>query len=147
MEVTNAFYLTAKQKNYHFAAMAAKDLRSLPRTQIKGYLSQFQKNLSLDVIEYYPGVLESPVQIVAEGLPFRNVPSVSLELLEKGLADDSESSSIHPFEAGDLVRAMTPVKGTKGVQTMLPNRKTLMPAAISALAEKRANCKLLCRAS
>jgi two-component system nitrogen regulation sensor histidine kinase NtrY len=114
MEVTNAFYLTAKQKNYHFAGMAAKELAHLPRTRIRPYLERFQKDLSLDVIEYYPGVLEPPVQVVAPGLPFHHVPSVSLELLEKGLADDSESSSIHPFEAGDLVRAMTPVKGTKG---------------------------------
>jgi len=110
MEVTNAFYLSAKQKNYHFAAMAAKKIQSLPPSQIRPTLKKMQKELSLDVIEYYPGILEDPVQVIDSGLPFKRVPSVSLELLEKGLADRLESSAIHPFEAGDLVRAITPVK-------------------------------------
>lgn len=114
LEVTNAFYLTAKQKNYHFANMAADEVKNIPRSRIKNHLQDFQKKLSLDVVEYYPGILEPPIQVVSEGQPFRSVPPVSLELLQKGLADRSESSSIHPFEAGDLVRAITPVPGSRG---------------------------------
>ena len=123
LEVTNAFYLTAKQKNYHFAGMAADEIKNTPNSQIKPRLQKFQKTLSLDVIEYYPSILSPPIQVVASGQPFTKAPPVSLELLEKGLTENSESSSIHAFEAGDLVRAIIPVPGKGGavvVSTYVP---------------------------
>lgn len=114
LEVTNAFYLSAKRKNYHFANMAAEEIKGVPVGQIEKRLQRFQKRLSLDVVEYYPSILSRPIQVVASGQPFVKVPPVSLELLEKGLSEGSESSSIHAFEAGDLVRAITPLSQGKG---------------------------------
>jgi two-component system nitrogen regulation sensor histidine kinase NtrY len=58
-----------------------------------------------------------------EGLP--EVPPLSLELLERGIKDRNEASTIHQFESGNLVRVIYPVgrgkvQGAVVVSTFIP---------------------------
>ena len=56
LEVTNAYYTTAKRKNYHFAHQVAQRIQSTDPRQLKKDLSQLIENYRLDAVEYYPSL-------------------------------------------------------------------------------------------
>ena len=107
LEVTNAYYLNAKKKNYHFASRIASDLTTGGRPTKKS-LQELQKKYSVDAVEFYPGLFGSREIAIAaeEGLP--ELPKVSLEFLKKGVESRSEASTIHHFGEGNLVRVIVP---------------------------------------
>ena len=71
LEVTNAYYLSAKRKNYHFAERVAGELRDTPSTEWSRRLTDLRKRYSLDAVEYYPSLFGQRVVSVSpdEGLP------------------------------------------------------------------------------
>lgn len=107
LEVTNAYYLNAKKKNYHFASRIASDLQRT-RHPTKKILQELQTKYSVDAVEFYPGLFGAREIAIApeEGLP--DLPKVSLEFLKKGIEAQSEASTIHHFGEGNLVRVIVP---------------------------------------
>ena len=112
IEVTNAHYLTAKRNNYHFANEIAKDFSRLSlsdKSKIQDQLNAYREKFSLDALEYYPNLFDDRMISFAqaEGVPMP--PPASLEFREKGVRDHDNSSLIHHFAEGDLVRVIVPL--------------------------------------
>jgi len=125
LEVTNAYYLSAKKKNYHFAERVASDLRQTPPRDWPKKLVDLRSRYSLDAVEFYPSLFGQRVisESTEDGLP--EIPPLNLELLERGIEDRNEASTIHKFESGNLVRVIFPVGRTKNegavvVSTFIP---------------------------
>jgi two-component system nitrogen regulation sensor histidine kinase NtrY len=114
LEVTNTFYLNSTRKNYHFAGLVAKDVQSDNAAEIQKRLKLLVKNYSLDVIEYYPDLFSDRVLVMNEDSRLPEIPPVSLEFLQKGVKAHSESSTIHQFGEGNLIRVIVPVSGDRG---------------------------------
>lgn len=115
IEVTNSYYLEAKNKNYHFASKvteAIKQTRTL--AGIEAQLEGLRRQYSLDAVEFYPSLLDDRLLSYAkeEGVPL--VPSASLEFLERGVRDGLDASFIHQFAEGDLVRVIVPANWAGG---------------------------------
>jgi two-component system nitrogen regulation sensor histidine kinase NtrY len=111
LEVTNAYYFQAKKKNYHFAHEVADQVRAAQSFgEIRKRLKQAQRNFSLDAVEYYPTLFGSRELVVSNDETIPIIPSVSLEFLQKGVKQHVDSSTIHQFGDGNLVRVIVPVK-------------------------------------
>jgi len=113
IEVTNAYYLSAKRKNYHFAERVATELRGTSSSDWSKRLPDLRKRYSLDAVEYYPSLFGQRIVSVSPDEALPEVPPLSLELLERGIEDRNEASTIHQFENGNLVRVIFPVGRTK----------------------------------
>lgn len=113
LEVTNAYYLSAKRKNYHFAERVAKELRQTPSQGWKDKLVDLRTRYSLDAVEYYPSLFGQRVVSVSPDEALPEIPQLSLELLERGIEDRNEASTIHQSENGNLVRVIFPVGNSK----------------------------------
>jgi two-component system nitrogen regulation sensor histidine kinase NtrY len=125
LEVTNAYYLSAKKKNYHFAERVAKELKQIPPSEWPKKLGDLRERYSLDAVEYYPSLFGQRMASVSQGAGLTEVPPLSLELLEQGIKDQSEASTIHQFESGNLVRVIYPVSSPRAagaivVSTFVP---------------------------
>lgn len=114
LEVQNAYYFNAKKRNYHFAQEIAKDIRYIkPGRALQKKVDSLRELYSLDVVEFYPSLFdERTISISTEEALF-NVPPVSLEFLQKGIKSQIESSTIHQFGDGNLVRVIVPVQEGK----------------------------------
>jgi len=115
LEVTNAYYFDSKTRNYHFANLIADDLELAPSSQARvEKIAQLQKTYALDSVEYYPSVLGQRLQANADRVSLNHIPRVSVELLEKGLIEKNEASTIHQFGRGNLVRVIVPIEREAG---------------------------------
>jgi two-component system, NtrC family, nitrogen regulation sensor histidine kinase NtrY len=114
LEVTNTYYQNAKRNNYHFAERIVQELALEPSNTMKAKLEVARKKYALDSIEFYPDVFSDPVVAVAskDGVPVP--PTVSVEVLRRVFEDGSETSTIHHFSGGDLIRVLVPLKMQKG---------------------------------
>ncbi|WP_413290325.1 sensor histidine kinase [Bdellovibrio sp. HCB337] len=111
LEVTNAYYADAKNKNYHFAHQIAAHIQKQNSQQaIQKNLKQLRKEYSLDSVEYYPSLFQGRLHAFAEDDNIPPIPPVSLEFLQKGVKGHREASTIHQFGEGNLVRVIVPVK-------------------------------------
>lgn len=125
LEVTNAYYLSAKRKNYHFAERVATELKGTPSGDWGKKLSDLRQRYSLDAVEYYPSLFGQRVVSVSPDEALPEVPRLSLEMLERGIEDRNEASTIIQSENGDLVRVIFPVGRSKAagavvVSTFIP---------------------------
>ncbi|MGE4132830.1 MAG: PAS domain-containing sensor histidine kinase [Bdellovibrionales bacterium] len=127
LEVTNAYYLSAKRKNYHFAERVAKELSDShgKKKDILERLAELRTRYSLDALEYYPSLFGQRVLSIGKDEALPGIPPLSLELLERGIEDRNEASTIHQFENGNLVRVIFPVGNAKNsgavvVSTFIP---------------------------
>jgi two-component system nitrogen regulation sensor histidine kinase NtrY len=125
LEVTNAYYLSAKRKNYHFAERVAGELRGTPPADWGKRLGELRKRYSLDAVEYYPSLFGQRAVSVSPDEALPEIPPLSLEILERGIDDRNEASTIHKIESGNLVRVIYPVGHTKAegavvVSTFIP---------------------------
>jgi len=109
LEVTDAYYLQSKQKNYHFASEIARDIEKKHLGQIQRELNILQKKYSLDVVEFYPSLFGNRIVFVSDNKKLPEVPKTSLEFLEKGISKNTNSSTIHNFQEGSLVRVIVPI--------------------------------------
>lgn len=110
LEITNNFYLNSKQKNYHFANKIAEQIEQKPLGQIKSTLKNLRQTFSLDIVEFYPALFGERWMDLADerSLP-GEVPKVSMEFLEKGISKGADSSTLHHFQEGSLIRVIVPV--------------------------------------
>ncbi len=125
LEVTNAYYLSAKKKNYHFAERVADELRQTPRPRWTSKLVQLRQQYSIDAVEYYPSLFGQRVVIVSGSEGLNDVPPLSMEMLERGIKDRNEASTIHQFDNGNLIRVIFPMgadrrAGAVVVSTFVP---------------------------
>ncbi len=129
LEVTNAYYISAKKKNFHFATRIAAELEP-GNASLEKNLQSLQRRYSVDAVEYYPDFFKDRVMAVAseEGLPL--LPKVSLEFLKKGLESRSEASTIHHFGEGNLVRVIVPARYRKNFGAIVVS--TFVPLSLIA---------------
>lgn len=130
LEVQNAYYFSAKKRNYHFAEAAAASLHQLlasPSTSraLQSRLQDLRSRFALDALEYYPKLLGERVSALSEEESLRSLPPVSLEFLQKGIVSQVEASTIHQFGDGNLIRVVVPVREGKNlgavvVSTFIP---------------------------
>lgn len=111
LEVTNAYYFQAKKKNYHFAHEVADHIKATQNLgEIRKRLKQAQQNFSLDAVEYYPSLFGNRELVLSSDETIPIIPAVSLEFLQKGVKQHVDSSTIHQFGDGNLVRVIVPVR-------------------------------------
>lgn len=125
LEVTNSYYLSAKRKNYNFAEKIAEELAKTPPEAWATKMNDLRDRFSLDSLEVYPSVFGKRLMSLnsVEGIP--EVPPLSMEMLNRGLADKAEASTIHQFDDGNLVRVIVPIdqkaqSGAVVVSTFIP---------------------------
>lgn len=126
LEVTNSYYFNAKKKNYHFAHEISAQIRTMrdPR-QLKNRMEKLRGEFALDAVEYYPSLFGKRIVVTTSEENLPTVPAVSLEFLQKGVRSQVESSTIHQFGDGNLVRVIVPVqegreKGAIVVSSFVP---------------------------
>lgn len=111
LEVTNAYYFNAKKRNYHFAHQIADQLKVLSSSEQKTkLLIRLQKDYDLDSVEFYARLIGGRQVFLSDEETIPEIPPVSLEFLQKGLKDQVDSSTIHQFGEGNLVRVIVPVE-------------------------------------
>lgn len=115
LDVTNAYYGTAKRRNYHFADKIAQQISRTP-LNAKGLLRKARDEYSLDLVEYYPSLFADRVVVGTKSQDLPVAPPVSLDFLKKGIVRGLEASTIHHFAGGNLVRAIVPVRGQGSIQ-------------------------------
>lgn len=125
LEVTNAYYLSAKRKNYDYAAQVAAELKSVPPAKLEKTIGELRRRYSLDALEYYPALFGPRIVSISKEESIPSIPPLSLELLERGIKDRAEASTIHRFEEGNLVRVIVPAgdgpkRGAVVVSTFIP---------------------------
>jgi two-component system nitrogen regulation sensor histidine kinase NtrY len=94
-------------------------------SSIEKKLNEMQKIFSLDAVEYYPNLFDDRIMVVSKEESIPQVPSLSLEFLQKGIKNKSEASTIHQFGEGNLVRVIVPInekieKGAIVVSSYVP---------------------------
>ncbi|NUM60032.1 MAG: PAS domain-containing protein [Bdellovibrionaceae bacterium] len=111
LEVQNFYYFNEKKKNYHYAHEVITHIRNIenPRV-IEKKIQALQKEYLVDAIEYYPSLFGERVFTILEDANLYDLPIVSLDFLQKGIKTQVESSTIHQFGDGNLVRVIVPVK-------------------------------------
>lgn len=126
LEVNQEYIFSAKKKNYRFANQIAKAIGD-PTTAkaLERQLDDFRERFSLDAVEYYPSLFGARTLVLSKDESLPRIPPVSLEFLRKGVSLRSESSTIHHFGEGNLVRVIVPVirggeKGALVVSSFIP---------------------------
>lgn len=124
LEVNQEYVFAAKNRNYHFAKLIAQDLRSRGG-RAEPVIADARRRYDLDSVEYYPGLFAARVLTVADDDVIPPPPPVSLEFLRKGILQRAESSTIHQFGEGNLVRVIVPIqrraeRGAIVVSTFIP---------------------------
>lgn len=112
LDVTNAYYVSSKKKNYHYAHQVAQNLKEITNEkELKRKMTLMREIFSLDAVEYYPSLFEDRYLVQDPNQFLTEVPLVSLELLKKGIQQRDEASTIHQYGEGNLVRAIVPFQG------------------------------------
>lgn len=112
LDVTNAYYFSAKKKNYHYAHQVAQNIKDISSDkELKRKMVLMREIFSLDSVEYYPSLFGSRIVVQDPNQFLSQVPAVSLELLQKGIKSKNEASTIHQYGEGNLVRAIVPIQG------------------------------------
>ncbi len=111
LEVQNFYYFNEKKKNYHFAHEVAHYIRNLnDRKAMLKKIKTLQQEYLVDAIEYYPGIFGERILSTLENAQVDEIPKVSLDFLQKGVKNQVESSTIHQYGEGNLVRVIVPVQ-------------------------------------
>ncbi|HPI39261.1 MAG TPA: ATP-binding protein [Pseudobdellovibrionaceae bacterium] len=112
LDVTNAYYFSAKKKNYHYAHQVAQNIKDISNEkELKRKMVLMREIFSLDAVELYPSLFESRIVVQDPNQFLAEIPAVSLELLQKGIKSKNEASTIHQYGEGNLVRAIVPFQG------------------------------------
>jgi two-component system nitrogen regulation sensor histidine kinase NtrY len=112
LEVTNAYYLSEKKRNYHYADLIGDAIIRRQGWRVKPILERMQVRFQLDAVEYYPDLFSDPEIAKAKDEAIPDLPKVSLEFLQKGITERVNSSTIHYFGQGNLIRVVVPVHFT-----------------------------------
>lgn len=118
LEVTNAYYQGAKKKNYHFAHQIAQQVRQEEGpSRWSRLIQQTQVIYSLDAVEFYPEIFGERIISVSKEESIPEVPKAAMEFLQKGIIQKSDSSTIHHFGEGNLIRVIVPTEYKRGGET------------------------------
>lgn len=110
LEVTNAYHLSTKKKNYHFARQIADQLAGVKsESQVELRLKSLRENYSLDAVEYYHDQSGTRLISVDEDEILPAIPKIERSLLVKSFLKKSESSTIQQVDEGNLVRVLVPL--------------------------------------
>lgn len=125
LEVNQEYVFSAKKKNFHFAKLIATELEKQSGQPAARLVESARSKYNLDSVDYYPGLLAARVAALSPDESIPRVPPVSLEFLRNGVSARSESSIIHHFGEGNLVRVIVPVdrrseRGAVVVSTFIP---------------------------
>ncbi len=114
LEIQNSYYFNAKKRNYHFAYEIVKDLQN-PRNQkaLQTTLEILRKRYSLDAIEIYSSIDGERIYSMTTDESLYHLPLAETDFLQKGILKKVESSTIHQFGDGNLVRVILPLKNSK----------------------------------
>jgi two-component system, NtrC family, nitrogen regulation sensor histidine kinase NtrY len=126
LDITRLYYRGADETTNHFAVHLSKLLTKklsqpkLSSESIQEYLEAQRDLLALDYVEYYSDFLEERIlaEKDIEEVDF-SIPRMSLETLEVGLSG-KPSTVLHHTPAGDLIRAMVPVKAMSNSPSTSP---------------------------
>lgn len=111
LEVQNFYYFNEKKKNYHFAHEIVNHIKNMDSPKvIEKRLKTLQQEYLIDAIEFYPSIFGERISTTLEDANLYELPPVSVEFLQKGIKNQVESSTIHQFGDGNLVRVIVPVK-------------------------------------
>ncbi len=116
LEVNQEYIFSAKKKNYHFANIIASTLANqttLIPSAVEKHLEGLRDRYSLDAVEYYPKLFAKRVLVLSKDESIPELPNVSLEFLEKGVRQHSETSIMQQFGQGNLFRVIVPVSKSK----------------------------------
>lgn len=115
-EVTNSYIFNTKKKNYHFAYSIADSISSMSQNKdIKNRLVNLRKVYAIDSLEYYPSLFGKRIVVTDDIDVLKEVPTVSLDFLQKPIKAQTEASTVHQFGEGNLIRVTVPVaEGSKG---------------------------------
>lgn len=144
LEVNEDYIFSAKRKNYHFAEQVAKQIEPYASgRKLQQRLDDLRERFSLDAVEYYQNLFGRRVVALSRDESLPTIPPVSLEFLRKGITLHSEASTIQPFEAGNLVRVIVPVRNSAGgalvVSSFIPMSLIAKMDDISAAHEELRN--------
>lgn len=125
LEVNQEYVFSAKKKNFHFGKLIAAEMKKTAGVPPVRVIESARARFNLDSVEYYPGLFAARVVSLSNDESIPTIPPVSLEFLRAGIANRSESSTIHHFGEGNLVRVIVPVdrRGERGavvVSTFIP---------------------------
>jgi two-component system, NtrC family, nitrogen regulation sensor histidine kinase NtrY len=125
LEVNQEYVFSSKKKNFHFAKIIASDLKHDANKPVARIVDASRIRFNLDSVEYYPGLFAARVVSLSTDEAIPQIPPVSLEFLRNGISARSESSTIHHFGEGNLVRVIVPVdrkkeRGALVVSTFIP---------------------------
>jgi two-component system, NtrC family, nitrogen regulation sensor histidine kinase NtrY len=119
VEVNQDYIFSAKKKNYHFAKVIESEIRQLrvkQRTELTRKLTDLRQRLSLDAVEFYPNLFGERIVVLSKEEAIPEIPPAALEMLRKAIMQNENSSAIHHFGEGNLVRVVMPaqVSGARG---------------------------------
>ncbi len=117
LEITNTYFVNTKEKNYHFAQLVADSLERIEnKKQIRPVLANQLKRYQLGTIEYYDGIWGERYVVSSLSKTVSKIPPINLEFKRKGVSERLDSSTIFPFDQGNLIRVIVPamVDGKKG---------------------------------
>lgn len=125
LEVNQEYVFSSKRKNFHFAKIIASDLKRESGKPVARIIDASRVRFNIDSVEYYPGLFAARVVSLSTDESIPAIPPVSLEFLRNGISARSESSTIHHFGEGNLVRVIVPVdrkseRGALVVSTFIP---------------------------
>ena len=131
LEISKTYSLSTKYKNYALAERVAAQVARMPRVNWAERLGDVRQRFDLDVVEYYPSVFgDRVISVNPEKAIPKNVPPVSLEMLNSGIKERDQASSTQQFLEGDLVRIIHPVEAGKERGAIVVS--TFIPLALTA---------------
>ena len=100
-------------------------MKAVPPAKLEKTIGELRRRYSLDALEYYPALFGPRLVSISQEESIPSIPPLSLELLERGIKDRAEASTIHRFEEGNLVRVIVPAgdgarRGAVVVSTFIP---------------------------
>ena len=145
LEVNQEYIFASKKRNYHFANQIAKGIESAgSNSALEENLENFREKFSLDSVEYYPSLFGKRIQALSPEESLPEIPAVNLEFLRRGVTQRGETSEIHRFGEGNLVRVIVPAsrhgeKGAVVVSSFIPISLVSRMADISSAHEEFRN--------
>ncbi len=114
--IQNEYYSTAKKKNFNAAFVLAGRLSGVEDLeQKKEIISEFRKEQSLDVIEYYRNLENERIISLVDDATVPIIPPPPMEELKRVINERIEKSSIETLSQGNLVRVLLPLSDETGV--------------------------------
>lgn len=111
LEVTNAYNISAKKKNYHFAHEIAKTVSAQPSlVELESQLQSLRKQFHLDSVEFYRKSAGTNHRLLARDDSMPQVPIGPARFLKAGLDRKAEASTIQQFNRGNLIRVIVPLR-------------------------------------